>query len=67
LSTLFPGDAPGDIQVARHDRTTEADVVRAVIGVTGRFSAVDNLLTGAENLRLMADLRHLAARRGADG
>ncbi len=35
----------------------------ALIGVTGQFSAVDNLLTGAENLRLMADLRHLG--RGA--
>jgi ABC-2 type transport system ATP-binding protein len=38
--------------------------VRAVIGVTGQFSAVDNLLTGAENLRLMADLRHLGRDEG---
>jgi ABC-2 type transport system ATP-binding protein len=38
--------------------------VRAVIGVTGQFSAVDNLLTGAENLRLMADLRHLGRDKG---
>jgi len=43
---------------------TEPDGVRAVIGVTGQFSAVDNLLTGAENLRLMADLRHLGRRAG---
>jgi ABC-2 type transport system ATP-binding protein len=37
----------------------DPEAVRAVIGVTGQFSAVDNLLTGEENLRLMADLRHL--------
>jgi ABC-2 type transport system ATP-binding protein len=58
LSTLIPADA-GDIQVAGHDLATESDAVRAAIGVTGQFSAVDNLLTGAENLKLMADLRHL--------
>ena len=63
LSTLFPADA-GDIQVAGHDLATESDAVRAVIGVTGQFSAVDNLLTGAENLRLMADLRHLGRDQG---
>src|SRR5581483_4455587 len=40
------------------------DGVRAAIGVTGQFSAVDDLLTGAENLRLMADLNHLGRRAG---
>src|SRR5664280_2550355 len=63
LSTLIAADA-GDIQVAGHDVVTEPDGVRAVIGVTGQFSAVDNLLTGAENLRLMADLRHLGRDAG---
>jgi ABC-2 type transport system ATP-binding protein len=38
--------------------------VRQVIGVTGQFSAVDNLLTGEENLLLMADLRHLERAQG---
>ena len=38
--------------------------MRAAIGVTGQFSAVDNLLTGEENLLLMADLHHLARREG---
>ena len=42
----------------------DPDAVRAVIGVTGQFSAVDNLLTGEENLHLMADLRHLDRREG---
>jgi ABC-2 type transport system ATP-binding protein len=53
-TTLIPADA-GDIRVAGHDVATEPDGVRAAIGVTGQFSAVDNLLTGTENLRLMAD------------
>ena len=64
LSTLIPADA-GDITVAGHDVRTEPAGVRAAIGVTGQFSAVDNLLTGAENLRLMADLRHLGRRTGS--
>ncbi len=63
LSTLIPADA-GDVQVAGHDLRTDAAGVRAAIGVTGQFSAVDNLLTGAENLRLMADLRHLGGDKG---
>jgi ABC-2 type transport system ATP-binding protein len=63
LSTLIPADA-GDIRVAGHDVATEPDGVRAAIGVTGQFSAVDNLLTGRENLRMMADLRHLGRRAG---
>ncbi|GAB1645726.1 ATP-binding cassette domain-containing protein [Krasilnikovia sp. MM14-A1259] len=58
LSTLVGADA-GDVQVAGHDLAREPDAVRAAIGVTGQFSAVDKLLTGEENLRLMADLHHL--------
>ncbi len=63
LSTLIPADG-GDIRVGGHDVGAEPDAVRAVIGVTGQFSAVDNLLTGEENLRLMADLRHLGRQAG---
>jgi ABC-2 type transport system ATP-binding protein len=63
LSTLIPADA-GEIRVAGHDVRTEPAGVRSAIGVTGQFSAVDNLLTGAENLRLMADLRHLGREKG---
>jgi ABC-2 type transport system ATP-binding protein len=64
LSTLIRPDA-GEVSVAGHDALEDPDAVRAVIGVTGQFSAVDELLTGSENLRLMADLHHLdrAARR----
>ncbi|MEU4575335.1 ATP-binding cassette domain-containing protein [Nonomuraea sp. NPDC023979] len=58
LSTLIKADA-GEIRVAGHDLAAEPDKVRAAIGVTGQFSAVDGFLTGEENLRLMADLLHL--------
>jgi ABC-2 type transport system ATP-binding protein len=58
LSTLLaPGD--GEIRVAGFDVRREAAGVRRAIGVTGQFSAIDELLTGRENLRLMADLAHL--------
>jgi ABC-2 type transport system ATP-binding protein len=63
LSTLIGADG-GEIQVASHDLRRDPDAVRAAIGVTGQFSAVDNLLSGEENLTLMADLRHLGKREG---
>ncbi len=58
LSTLIPADT-GEARVAGHDVLGDPDGVRAAIGVTGQFSALDELLTGEENLRLMADLHHL--------
>jgi ABC-2 type transport system ATP-binding protein len=58
LSTLIRADA-GEVLIAGHDLARDPDGVRGAIGVTGQFSAVDNLLTGEENLHLMADLRHL--------
>ena len=63
LSTLIRADA-GDIRVAGHDLTRHPDRVRRTIGVTGQFSAVDGLLTGGENLLLMADLHHLGRQAG---
>jgi len=63
LSTLTPADG-GTIQVAGHDLAQKPDDVRGAIGVTGQYSAVDKLLTGEENLLLMADLRHLSRREG---
>jgi ABC-2 type transport system ATP-binding protein len=63
LSTLIRADS-GDVRVGGHDVATEPDAVRSLIGVTGQFSAVDNMLTGQENLRLMADLRHLGREAG---
>ena len=64
LSTLLRPDA-GSARVGGHDVVADPAAVRALIGVTGQFSAVDNLLTGEENLRLMADLRHLGRKEGA--
>ena len=63
LSTLIGADA-GEVRVAGHDLAREPDSVRAAIGVTGQLTAVDNLLTGEENLRLMMDLRHLGRQEG---
>jgi ABC-2 type transport system ATP-binding protein len=63
LSTLIGFDG-GEVRVAGHDLVREPDAVRGVIGVTGQFSAVDNLLTGQENLNLMGDLRHLERTEG---
>jgi ABC-2 type transport system ATP-binding protein len=63
LSTYISADG-GEVQVAGHDLARDPDAVRAAIGVTGQFSAVDKLLTGAENLILMADLHHLGKREG---
>jgi ABC-2 type transport system ATP-binding protein len=63
LSTLI-GAGGGDIVVAGHDVAANPQAVRGSIGVTGQYSAVDRLLTGAENLDLMADLHHLPRREG---
>jgi ABC-2 type transport system ATP-binding protein len=63
LTTLIGADG-GEVRVAGHDVAREPDAVREAIGVTGQLTAVDNLLTGEENLLLMADLRHLDRRQG---
>ncbi|MEU6404201.1 ATP-binding cassette domain-containing protein [Streptomyces sp. NPDC046985] len=63
LSTLITADA-GQIRVAGHDLAADPQAVRAAIGVTGQFSAVDGLITGEENMLLMADLHHLPKAEG---
>ncbi|GAA2703169.1 ATP-binding cassette domain-containing protein [Actinoplanes palleronii] len=63
LATLLAADG-GSIHVAGHDLTREPDAVRAAIGLTGQFAAVDRLLTVRENLRLMADLNRLGRAEG---
>ncbi|OYD69489.1 ATP-binding cassette domain-containing protein [Rhodococcus sp. OK302] len=59
LSTLTPADG-GDIRIAGYNLSDDPDAIRSSIGVTGQFSAVDDYLTGEENLLLMADLHHLS-------
>jgi hypothetical protein len=58
LSTLISPDG-GEVRVAGFDVAGDPDAVRSAIGITGQFSAVGNLLTGEENLLLMADLYRL--------
>lgn len=65
LSTLVPCDS-GTVHIAGHDLARDPDGVRRSIGVTGQFSAVDNMLTGEENLILMADLNRLGKRAGRE-
>jgi ABC-2 type transport system ATP-binding protein len=64
LTTFLTPDA-GQLAVAGHDVATDPVGVRAAIGVTGQFSAIDEMLTGRENLRLMADLHHVPKRERA--
>ncbi|MFE7278290.1 ATP-binding cassette domain-containing protein, partial [Streptomyces sp. NPDC057623] len=65
LSTLISADAgTGDIRIGGHDLAADPQAVRAAIGVTGQFSAVDGLITGEENMLLMADLHHLSRSEG---
>ena len=63
LTTLIKADS-GTVRVAGHDVAAEAKAVRSAIGVTGQFAAVDELLTGRENLQLMVDLSPVAAKDG---
>ncbi|MFE2420747.1 ATP-binding cassette domain-containing protein [Streptomyces hokutonensis] len=63
LSTLIAADA-GELRVGGHDLAVDPQAVRAAIGVTGQFSAVDGLITGEENMFLMADLHHLPRKEG---
>ncbi|MCU0482804.1 MAG: ATP-binding cassette domain-containing protein [Chloroflexi bacterium] len=68
LATLLEPDA-GHARVAGHDCVREPDVVRSLIGLTGQYAAVDENLTGRENLELVGRLLHLGrttARARAD-
>lgn len=58
LSTLLTSDA-GSASVNGFDVATQAERVRESISLTGQFAAVDEILTGRENLVMVAQLRHL--------
>ncbi|MFE7763793.1 ATP-binding cassette domain-containing protein [Streptomyces sp. NPDC057438] len=65
LSTLVsPDPGSGAIRIGGHDLAVDPHAARAAIGVTGQFSAVDGLITGEENMLLMADLHHLPRSEG---
>src|ERR1700759_1055998 len=59
ILTTLVGFDDGQVTIDGHDLRRDPAAVRRLIGVPGQFSAVDALLTGRENLRLIADLRHL--------
>ncbi|NLE82285.1 MAG: ATP-binding cassette domain-containing protein [Rhodococcus sp.] len=61
LSTLTPPDG-GSVSVAGHDLRRSPREIRRSISLTGQYSAVDKMLTGFENMLLMADLHHLGKR-----
>jgi ABC-2 type transport system ATP-binding protein len=65
LATLLRADA-GRASVAGHDVAGEPGAVRSVIGLSGQYSAVDDLLTGRENLELAAELHHFSRRTARD-
>jgi ABC-2 type transport system ATP-binding protein len=65
LATLLRPDA-GTATVAGHDLLADPAGVRRAISLTGQYAAVDDMLTGEENLRMMARLRHLGPREARD-
>ena len=68
FATLLIPDA-GRATVAGRDVVSQADELRSLIGLTGQYAAVDEYLTGRENLEMVGRLYHLAprvARRRAD-
>src|SRR5258707_15505997 len=69
LATLLTPDA-GRAEVLGHDVVREPAAVRELLGLTGQFAAVDELLTGRENLEMFGRLFKLSgeeARRRAGG
>jgi ABC-2 type transport system ATP-binding protein len=58
MSTLLGPDG-GTVTVNGYDVVTQAAAVRGSISLTGQFAAVDEVLTGRENLELVAKLRHV--------
>src|SRR6185437_757131 len=64
LATLTAPDA-GEARVAGYDVVRQADEVRRSIGYTGQHAALDEGITGRENLRLLGRLHHLGAREAA--
>src|SRR2546427_371125 len=62
LATLIRPDA-GTARVAGLDVVRDAFAVRSLIGLTGQYAALDDPLTGRENLRLIGRLAHLGERR----
>jgi ABC-2 type transport system ATP-binding protein len=65
LATLIHPDA-GTATIAGHDLLTDPAGVKRSISLTGQYAAIDDKLTGQENLGMMARLWHLPPARGED-
>jgi ABC-2 type transport system ATP-binding protein len=65
LATLLKSDA-GVARVGGFDVGTQSDQVRKVIGLTGQYAAVDEYLTGRENLQLFGQLFHLSKKQASE-
>ena len=65
LTTLMKPDA-GSARVLGHDVVKEADTVRALVGLSGQYAAVDELLTGRENLWMFGRLYRLGSRQAKE-
>ena len=63
LSTLLP-PTKGGLKVLGHDVVTESSTVRSLIGLAGQYAAVDEFLTGRENMHMIGRLYHLSIGRG---
>src|ERR1700689_5129284 len=59
LCTILGPDS-GHASILGHDVTKEADTVRRIIGLAGQYAAVDENLTGRENIRMVGRLSHLS-------
>lgn len=59
LSTLLKPDK-GNVSIEGYDVVRKADDVRSLIGLTGQYAAIDEYLTGRENLKMMGRLYHLS-------
>src|SRR5271168_3846257 len=64
LSTILGPDT-GHASVLGHDVVAEADTVRRIIGLAGQYAAVDENLTGRENIHMVARLSHLSRKLAA--
>ena len=60
LTTILKADG-GSARVLGHDVRKEARLVRSLIGLAGQYAAVDENLTGRENLRMVGKLNHLSS------
>ena len=65
LATLLKADG-GSAKVSGFDVATNSDAVKETIGLTGQYAAVDEYLTGRENLQLFGQLFHLSKKQASE-